>query len=102
LPRIYAKGSGEHSHADPEDPMTMQKVTFSLPEELIRRLQKLSVRKRTMLVRLAVEKELDRQAALAVIKRMRKKTIWKKRHHPDLLTTRDFARYRPAKSRLTE
>jgi hypothetical protein len=82
--------------------MTMHKVTFSLPAELIRRLEKPSAGKRAEFVRLAVEKELGRQAAVAMLKRMRRKTIWQKKHHPNLLTVRDFARYRRAKSRLTE
>jgi hypothetical protein len=51
-----------------------------------------------MLVKLAVEKELDREAAAANFKRIRGKTIWNKKHHPDLLTPEDFAHYRPMKS----
>jgi hypothetical protein len=78
--------------------MTMRKITFNLPEELIRRLKKLPTGKRSMLVKLAVEKELDREAAAANFKRIRGKTIWNKKHHPDLLTPEDFAHYRPMKS----
>jgi metal-responsive CopG/Arc/MetJ family transcriptional regulator len=78
--------------------MTMRKMTFNLPEELIRRLKKLSTGKRSMLVKLAVEKELDREAAAANFKRIRRKTIWNKKHHPDLLTDEDFAHYRPMKT----
>jgi len=65
--------------------MTMR-ITFNLPEELIRRLKKLPTGKRSMLVKLAIEKELDREAAAATFKRIRGKTIWNKKHHPDLLT----------------
>ena len=78
--------------------MTMRKIAFSLPGELIRRLKKLPARKRSMLVKLAVEKELDREAAAANFKRIRGKIIWNKKHHPDLLTPEDFAHYRPMKS----
>ena len=78
--------------------MTMRKIAFSLPGELIRRLKKLPARKRSMLVKLAVEKELDREAAAANFKRIRGKTIWNKKHHPDLLTPEDFAHYRPMKT----
>ena len=78
--------------------MTMRKIAFSLPGELIRRLKKLPARKRSMLVKLAVEKELDREAAAANLKRIRKKTIWNKKNHPDLLTPEDFAHYRRMKT----
>ena len=37
------------------------RITFNLPEELIRRLKKLPTGKRSMLVKLAVERELDRE-----------------------------------------
>ncbi|HTN71585.1 MAG TPA: hypothetical protein VMO00_10900 [Methylomirabilota bacterium] len=81
--------------------MAVEKVTFTLPEELVRRLEKVPAGKRSMLVKTAVEKELDREAAIAILKRMKGKSIWKAKHHPNLLTVRDFAQYRPIKSRLT-
>jgi metal-responsive CopG/Arc/MetJ family transcriptional regulator len=81
--------------------MAAEKVTFTLPEELVRRLEKVPAGKRSMLVRKAVEKELDREAAVAAIKKMRGKAIWKEKYHPKLLTSRDFASYRPIKTRLT-
>jgi metal-responsive CopG/Arc/MetJ family transcriptional regulator len=81
--------------------MAVEKVTFTLPEELVRRLEKVPVGKRSMLVRKAVERELDREAAVAVIKRMKGKAIWKEKYHPNLLTASDFASYRPIKTRLT-
>ena len=81
--------------------MSVEKVTFTLPEELVRRLEKVPAGKRSMLVKEAVEKELDRAAALARIKKMKGKAIWKKKHHRNLLTASDFARYRPIKSRAT-
>jgi len=77
---------------------TMRKITFNLPEELIRRLKKLPTSKRSMLVKLAVEKELGREAAAANLKRIRRKTIWNKKNHPDLLSPEDFAHYRPMKT----
>ena len=76
----------------------MRKITFNLPEELIRRLKKLPTSKKSMLVRLAVEKELDRETAAANLKRIGGKTIWNKKHHPDLLTPEDFAHYRQMKT----
>jgi metal-responsive CopG/Arc/MetJ family transcriptional regulator len=81
--------------------MSVEKVTFTLPKELVRRLEKVPAGKRSMLVKEAVAKELDRTAALAMIKKMKGKTIWKKKHHRNLLTANDFARYRPIKSRAT-
>jgi metal-responsive CopG/Arc/MetJ family transcriptional regulator len=81
--------------------MAVEKVTFTLPEELVRRLEKVPAGKRSMLVKEAVEKELDREAAVVVLKRMRGKAVWKEKHHPDLVRPGDFARYRPLKSRLT-
>jgi metal-responsive CopG/Arc/MetJ family transcriptional regulator len=81
--------------------MAVEKITFTLPEELVRRLEKVPAGKRSMLVRKAVERELDREAAIAVLKRMKGKVIWKEKYHPNLLTDRDFADYRPIKTRLT-
>jgi len=82
-------------------PMAVEKVTFTLPEELVRRLEKIPSGKRSMVVRKAVERELDRQVAVAALKRLTGKPIWSERNHPGLRTPRDFARYRPLKSRLT-
>ena len=81
--------------------MAVEKVTFTLPEELVRRLEKVPAGKRSLLVKEAVEKELDREAAVATLRRMKGKTIWKEKYHPDLPASKDFARYRPLKSRLT-
>lgn len=81
--------------------VAVEKVTFTLPEELIRRLAKIPVGKRSLLVKNAVEQELDRQAALLMLQRIRGKPIWKESHHPELRSLRDFARYRPIKSRAT-
>ena len=80
--------------------MAIKKVTFTLPEELVRRLKRVPTGKRSTFVNKALQRELDRLAAVAVLKRMKGKTIWKAKHHPDLLTSRDFARYRPMRSRL--
>lgn len=81
--------------------MAVEKVTFTLPEELVRRLEKVPAGKRSMLVRRAVEEELDREAAVATVRKMKGKAFWKARYHGDLLTSDDFARYRPIKSRAT-
>lgn len=81
--------------------MAVEKVTFTLPEKLVRRLGKIPAGKRSMLVKEAVERELDREAAVTVLKRMRTKTIWKEKYHPNLIRPKDFASFRPLKSRLT-
>ena len=81
--------------------MAVEKVTFTLPEELVRRLEKIPAGGRSMLVKEAVERELDRQAAIKALKKLRNKPIWSERYHPDLRGAKDFARYRPLKSRLT-
>jgi hypothetical protein len=50
--------------------MRNQKITFSLPEELIGRLKNLRPTKRNLLVKLALEKERDLEAApVAKLKR---------------------------------
>ncbi len=81
--------------------MAVEKVTFTLPQELVRRLEKVPAGKRSLLVKTAVEKELDRVTAMAILKKMKGKTVWKQKHHPDLAAITDFAQYRPVKSRLT-
>ena len=81
--------------------MSVEKVTFTLPEELVRRLEKVPAGKRSMLVRKAVERELDREAAILALKRMKGKAIWKEKYHPNLRSASDFASYRPIKTRLT-
>ena len=81
--------------------MAVEKVTFTLPEELVRRLEKVPAGRRSLLVKEAVERELDRRAAVAALKKLRGKPIWSQRYHPNLRTPRDFAQYRLLKSRLT-
>ncbi|MGH7774069.1 MAG: hypothetical protein ACREQA_17740 [Candidatus Binatia bacterium] len=81
--------------------MAVEKITFTLPAELIRRLEKVPAGKRSMVVKEAVERELERQAAVAALKKFRGKPIWKDKHHPDLGAPKDLTRYRPLKSRLT-
>ncbi len=81
--------------------MAVEKVTFTLPEELVRRLEKIPSGKRSMVVKEAVERELGRRATVAMLKRLRSKPIWKQSRHPDLRGPKDFARYRPIRSRLT-
>jgi len=91
-----------YSHTDREEfSMAVEKVTFTLPEELVRRLERVPAGKRSLLVKTAVEKELDREAALSAAKKMKGRVVWKEKMHPDLITIRDFARYRPIKSRVT-
>jgi len=81
--------------------MAVEKVTFTLPEELLRRLEKVPAGKRSLLVAEALRRELDRIAMTKSLKRLRRTTAWKEEDHPDLLSPEDFSRYRPAKSRLT-
>jgi hypothetical protein len=80
--------------------MAVQKVTFTLPEELLRRLAEIPAGKRSKIVKEAVERELDRRIATAKLKRLRSLPIWKEKYHPDLRSSKDFARYRAVKSRL--
>ncbi len=80
--------------------MVVEKVTFTLPEELVRRLEEVPAGKRSMLVKQAVERELDRQAAVATLRGLQTKQIWKERNHPNLRTPKDLGQYRAIKSRL--
>jgi metal-responsive CopG/Arc/MetJ family transcriptional regulator len=82
--------------------MAVEKVTFTLPEELVRRLGRVPAGMRSKFVKEAVERELRRQSAAAELKKLRGKLIWKEKHHPELRGSKDFARYRPAKSRITD
>ena len=79
--------------------MAAKKVNFTLPRGLVRRIRKLPLRKKSELVKQAIEKELDRQDAMAMLGRMWGKVIWKVGNHPDLLRPKDFARYRVVKGR---
>jgi len=81
--------------------MAVEKVTFTLPETLVERLEKVPAGRRSLLVADALKRELDRIAMAKVLKRLRQKTIWQEKDHPDLRTPEDFSRYRPAKSRVT-
>jgi metal-responsive CopG/Arc/MetJ family transcriptional regulator len=81
--------------------MTIKKITFTLPKELVRRLEKVPPGKRSLLVKRAVEKELDREAAVEIVKRLRGKTIWREKDHPNLRTAKDFSQHRSMKGRLT-
>jgi len=81
--------------------MAVEKVTFTLPEELVRRLEKIPSGKRSMVVKEAVERELGRRATVSMLKRLKGKAIWKESRHPKLRAPKDFARYGPIKSRLT-
>jgi len=81
--------------------MAVEKVTFTLPEELVRRFKKIPAGKRSTFVKVAVERELDREAAISFLRRMKRKRVWKEKHHPNLRAPNDFAKYRPLKSRLT-
>ena len=81
--------------------MAVEKVTFTLPEELLRRLVKIPAGKRSLLVAEALRRELDRRVMAKDLKKLRRVTIWKKKDHPDLISPEDFGRYRPAKRRVT-
>jgi hypothetical protein len=81
--------------------MAVEKVTFTLPEELVRRLERIPAGKRSMVVKEAVERELHRQAAAVVLKKLRGKAVWKEKRHPNLRTPKDFATYRSMRSRVT-
>ena len=81
--------------------MAAEKVTFTLPEEVLRRLEKVPAGKRSLLVAEAVRRELDRRALAGTLKKLRRTTVWKEKDHPDLVSPGDFSRYRPAKSRVT-
>lgn len=81
--------------------MAAEKVTFTLPEELVRRLEKVRAGKRSLLVAEALKRELDRRATAEALKKLRRRTAWREKDHPDLLSPEDFSRYRPAKSRVT-
>lgn len=80
--------------------MAVEKVTFTLPETLVRRLERIPSGRRSMVVGDAIARELDRQAAVDALRGLREKPIWKKRYHRRLRGPRDFARYRAVKSRL--
>ena len=77
--------------------MAAKKVTFILPLDLVRRIKRLPVGKRSGFVKQAIEKELDRQDTVGMLRRMQRKAIWKAKYHPHLLKPKDFARYRFAR-----
>ena len=81
--------------------MAAKRMTFSLPPDLVWGIKKLPAGKRSQFVKQAIEKELDRQDAVATLARMRGKVVWKVNDHPDLLRPKDFARYRDVKDRAT-
>jgi hypothetical protein len=81
--------------------MAVLKATFTLPEELLRRLEKVPAGKRSLLVAEALKRELDRRTMANALKKLRRRTAWKEKDHPDLLSPKDFSSYRPAKSRVT-
>lgn len=84
-----------------ENQMAAEKVTFTLPEQLVRRLERIPAGKRSSVVKEALERELDRRKAVAALRRFTGKAIWKEKRHPELRSPKDFARYRAIQSRLT-
>jgi hypothetical protein len=52
--------------------MAVKKVTFTLPRDLVRRIKKLPAGKRSRFVTKAIEKELDRQARVEVLRKAMK------------------------------
>ena len=81
--------------------MAIVKATFTIPEELLRRLEKVPVGKRSLLVAEAIKRELNRKSLAKALKKLKRRIVWKEKDHPDLLSPEDFSRYRPAKSRVT-
>jgi len=81
--------------------MAAEKVTFTLPKQLVRRLERVPAGKRSSVVKEALERELDRRAAVAALRKFTGKAIWKEKRHPGLRSPKDFARYRAIQSRLT-
>jgi len=81
--------------------MAVVKATFTIPEELLRRLEKVPAGKRSLLVAKAIKRELDRKSLAEGLKKLKRRTVWKEKDHPDLVSPDDFSRYRPAKSRVT-
>ena len=81
--------------------MAAQKTTFTLPEELLRRLEKVPAGKRSLLVAEALRRELNRRAMVQALKKLRRTTAWKEKYHPNLLSPEEFSSHRPAKSRFT-
>lgn len=81
--------------------MAVLKATFTLPEELLQRLEKVTAGKRSLSVAEALKRELDRRAMVEVLKKLRHKPAWEEKDHPDLMSPEDFSRYHPAKSRVT-
>ncbi|MFQ5802911.1 MAG: hypothetical protein ACE5JQ_08470 [Candidatus Methylomirabilales bacterium] len=77
--------------------MGAEKATFTLPAEVLWRLEKVPAGKRSLLVAEAARRELNRRA----LKKLRRRTAWREKDHSDLLSPEDFSRYRPAKSRVT-
>ena len=81
--------------------MAVVKATFTIPEELLRRLEKVPAGQRSLLVAEAIKRELDRKSLAEELKKLKRRTVWKEKDHPDLVSPDDFSRYRPAKSRVT-
>ncbi len=81
--------------------MAVVKATFTIPEELLKRLEKVPAGKRSLLVAKAIKRELDRKSLAEDLKKLKHRTVWKEKDHPDLVSPDDFSRYRPAKSRVT-
>ncbi len=81
--------------------MPAEKATFTLPDELVRKLEKVPAGKRSLLVAEALRREFDRRAMVDALKKLRYRSVWRDKDHPDLLSDEEFARYRPARSRVT-
>jgi hypothetical protein len=81
--------------------MPAEKATFTLPDELVRKLEKVPAGKRSLLVAEALRREFDRRAAVDALKKLRHRSVWRNKDHPDLLSDEEIVRYRPAGSRVT-
>jgi metal-responsive CopG/Arc/MetJ family transcriptional regulator len=73
--------------------MAVEKATFTLPEELLRRLEKVPAGKRSLLVAEALKRELDRRTMAKALKKLRRRTAWKEKDHPMLRLGQDLVRF---------
>ena len=81
--------------------MAIERVSFTLPEELVLRLKKIPPGKRSKFVKVAVERELKRKAVILFLAKMKGKTVWKQKHHHNLRGPDELSKYRPLKRSLT-
>jgi predicted transcriptional regulator len=61
--------------------MPAQKVAFTLPDELVRKLEKVTSGKRSLLMAEALRREFARRATVDALKRLRHRTAWREQDH---------------------